>query len=148
VSHYQTWLLLAGPLLCTGCQSTPTEETRHAATVLINHHTDEQIESATKAVFTSHGYESPHQEGEIQVFQKKAPFMRSLEYGDWYAGAVWEKITVRREQGDNDSTKIICDRSLVQEPSDPLFQQEHKMMGLNKHCQTMLEEVARRLGDR
>ena len=140
--------LVVGALVCVSCQSTTTLEPNRAAAVVIGNHSKEDINAAIKMVFEGQGYESVRDEANEQIFQKKGSFMNSFKYGDWYSGAVWERIKVHQRENEPGRTVIDCDVYMVQEHDDPLFQSERKMTGRKRRCQELLNEVAKRLENR
>jgi hypothetical protein len=102
----------------------------------------DQIKAATRATFQHHQFEPARPEGDELVFQKRGTFMNSFMSADWFDGPAWIRVKVFQHPLDTERTLLDCDIYVVQQPEDPLFQQERKLEGRNKTYQQILEEIA------
>ena len=137
-----TWLVAAVlALTAAGCHTPQGPETNRAAAVMIKDRSAIQITDATKAVFTRHAYEAARAEDDEMVFQKPGTFMNALVHGDWYSGAVWERVKIYQRNLSPTQTVLEGDIYMVQQPEDPLFQKEQKLTGHKNRLQKLLEEV-------
>ncbi len=138
-------LLAAMATLTAGCKSTPKSPTLRCAGVVIRNCSDEQIRDKVTKVFKDHGFETARPEADELVFQRPGTAWETFVRGDWYSGAVWQRVRVYQRPLEPGQTLVDCDLFYVQEHEDPLFQKEVKARGKNSNCQKLLDEVARGL---
>jgi hypothetical protein len=107
-----------------------------------------EIQEATEYVFKLHGFDPAPEDHNDLVFQRKGSFMNGVVWGDWYGGPVWVRIKVFLSQLDDSRTLVDCDVYMVQEPEDPLFQEERKVHADKGECQKLLDEVPARIAQK
>jgi len=139
-------LLALVALTAAGCHTPHSPQSNRAASVLIKDRSAEQINDATKLVFARHAYEPAHADADELVFQKPGTFMNALMHGDWYSGAVWERVKLYQRPLNPSETVLEGDFYMVQQPEDPFFQKEQKVNAHKSKLQKMLDEVAAGLG--
>lgn len=133
------------PALFAGCQSPRVLEPDRAGAIIITNRAPEQISAATKETFQLHQFDQTRSDGPELVFQKQGTFMNSVWTPDWASGPVWVRVKVFQRSLDAERTLLDCDVYMVQQPEDPLFQQERKLGGRKQKYQSLLEEIAENL---
>ena len=112
------------------------------ASIMVTNEPPDKIDKAVRSVFKKHAFEEAKGEKDEIVFQRPGSFMSSFIYGDWYSGAVWERVKIYQRELDSERTVVECDGYMVQEHDDPLFQKEKLQYGkTKKHLQELLNEV-------
>jgi hypothetical protein len=72
-------------------------------------------------------------------------FMDAVLTSDWASGPAWVRVRVFQQPLDAERTLLDCDVYMVQQPEDPLFQQERKLRGRKQQYQALLDEIAENL---
>ena len=129
-------------VVSTGCQSPSKLGSNRVAAVVIKNASPEHIKDAVKIVLEREGFEAAPQDENELIFQKKASFGSSFMYGDWYGGAVWERLKLYLRDLKPDETLLDCDVFMVQEPDDPLFEKVRKVKARKSECQRLLDEIS------
>jgi len=133
------------PALFAGCQSPHVLEPERAGAIIITNHAPEQISAATKETFQLHQFDQTRSDGPELVFQKMGTFMDAVLTSDWASGPAWVRVRVFQRPLDAERTLLDCDVYMVQQPEDPLFQQERKLRGRKQQYQALLDEIAENL---
>jgi hypothetical protein len=133
------------PALFAGCQSPHVLEPERAGAVIITNHAPEQISAATKQAFQLRQFDQTRSDGPELVFQKMGTFMDAVLTSDWASGPAWVRVRVFQQPLDAERTLLDCDVYMVQQPEDPLFQQERKLRGRKQQYQALLDEIAENL---
>ena len=143
-------LLLAGTgltslLLLTGCQSNKPGSSSHAA-LEIKGHPAEAIQATTVVVFAEKGYTLRTNTPTVMLFDRPATSGEKLKYGDWMNDGMLMSVKVRLQSQPNETYLLRADAYMIQDPNDPIFREESRLMLFNaKTYRKMLEEVANRL---
>jgi hypothetical protein len=111
------------------------------AAVVVTNASPKEIQEATEKVFKTNGFDPAPEDNNDLVFQRKGSFMNGLFYGDWYQGGVWVRIKVFLSELDPTRTMVDCDVYMVQDPDDPLFQEERKVKADKNECQRLLDQI-------
>src|SRR3954469_12517936 len=87
-------IALLAAVFAAGC-STPKNKTGspRLASIIVVDRSPEQIDGALLKVFQSHGYTVRHRDEKL-MFEKPGTLSEGLFHGDWYSGAVTERIQV------------------------------------------------------
>ena len=134
-------------LVWAGCRSHPDTPSTRLASVLITNHPVVEVEAATEAVFTDHGYQKiPSKTGQL-VFEKEGTGMNTLVYGDWSSKKVWVRVKLYTHYLSSVQQVLLdCDAFMVAEHGDQHFEEEHKLTTVHRaRFQDLLDEVSKRL---
>lgn len=138
-------LAFAGVVLLTGCKSSKPGGSSHAA-VEIKGHPAEAIQATTVAVFAEKGYTLRTNTPTVMLFDRPATTGEKWKYGDWMNEGMLMSVKVRMQSQPNDTYVLRADAYMIQDPADPVFREESRLMLLNaKNYRKMLEEVSLRL---
>jgi hypothetical protein len=118
--------------------------------VVISDRSLSQVEAATQAVFTEHGYQMTPPRGGPLVFEKEGTGMNTLVYGDWSGKKVWIRIKVFLHALDSTAQVLLeCDAYMIGEHGDIHFEEEHKLTRVHRgRFQELLDEVSQRVNRR
>jgi hypothetical protein len=126
-----------------GCASPRKLGSHRVAAVIIKGSSPEAIKASAKTVFEKHEFDSAPEDDNDLVFQKKASFMNSFVYADWYSGAAWVRAKLYQKELKPGETLLDCDVFIVQDPDDPFFQKERKVRASKSQFQQLLDQVKR-----
>lgn len=130
-----------------GCHSASQTEPAHFASVEIHGNTPGQIRSVATEVFRENGYITARSESETMIFEKKGSKWDNLAYGDWM-GSVWVRVEASLVPVAEATFRLQC-RAYFVEDRGETTETDVKMAHLRKRpFQDMLEEIARRLGQK
>lgn len=136
---------LTGLLLLSGCQSDKPGGSSHAA-VEIKGHTAEAIQATTVAVFAENGYTLRTNTPTSMWFDRPATTGEKVKYGDWMNEGMLMSVKVRLQSQPKDTYLLRADAYMIQEPTNPVFREESRLMLFNaKTYRKYLEEVSNRL---
>src|SRR5215813_14860577 len=141
------FLLLPFLLLASaGCRSHPDTPSTRLASVLITNHPVVEVEAATEAVFTEHGYQTIRSKSSHLVFEKEGTGMNTLVYGNWSPKKVWVRVKVDADYLSSLQQVLLeCDAFMVAEHGDQHFEEEHKLTAVHRgRFQDLLDEISRR----
>jgi hypothetical protein len=141
------WITLAVACLLSGCSSTPPNKTgsHRLASIIVENRSADQIDASLVKVYESHAFHLRRKDDNL-IFEKPGTIMNTLAYGDWYGGAVWERIVIYQTELEPGRTLVDCDAFMVQEPDDPLFQKVRQVYGSRRsNCQELLDAVSQDL---
>jgi hypothetical protein len=133
--------------LLAGCSSPRPTDQMSDTTVLILNRTPQEISSAIKETYKRHQFENTSSKDGELVFEKRGTVMNDIMSPNWLDGPTWVRVKVFQRQLDSDRTLIDYGVYLVQQPDDPMFQQEHPYGGHKKEFRSLMQEVARNLNE-
>lgn len=138
-------LELVALLLVTGCQSSKPGSASHAALEIKGFPRDD-VWTTTIIVFAEQGYQLRTNYPTQLVFDRPATTGEKLKYGDWMNDGMVMEIKVRLQELEADTTLLRADAYVVQDPVNPVFRSERRIMSLSgKPYRKMLEDVLHRL---
>jgi predicted component of type VI protein secretion system len=136
---------LVALMLVTGCQSSKPGSASHAA-LEIKGYPHDDIWTTTIIVFAEQGYELRTNSPTKLVFDRPATTGEKLKYGDWMNDGMVMQIKVRLQELEANTTLLRADAYAVQDPVNPVFRSERRIMSLSgKPYRLLLEEVLHRL---
>jgi len=139
------WAGLVALLLVTGCQSSQPGSASHAALVIKGYPRDD-IFTTTIVVFAEEGYRLRTNSAPQLNFERPATSSEKFKYGDWINSGMAMEVKVRLQELDADTCLLRADAYVVQDPHDPSFRSERRIMSLNgKPYREILDEVLHRL---
>ena len=136
-------------LLVTACQSFNSPPGNNLASVTITDRTMPQITSAIQSAFGAH-YFTGGQTGPYQfTYQRPGSRMNNLAYGSYFFD---EKVTVRVVVNVRPVSRsqflLSCNAWLIEDESDPVFQDAHQVRPLRKWpYDQLLQDIRKQLGE-
>ncbi len=139
------WLGLLALLLVVGCQSSKPGSSSDAA-VEIKGHSLDRIWTTTVVVFAEQAYRLRTNSATQLNFDRPASTGEKLKYGDWMNDGMMMEVKVRLQELTSDTTLLRADVYVVQDPTNPSFRSERRIMSLShRPYQKLLEDVQHRL---
>jgi len=134
-------------VLLTGCQSVTAPGSGNHASVLISGAREKTIRQAITSVFQHDGYTLVSGSQERMVFERPARSWDSIKWGGWGQGAtVIMRVKVGVETITGDTHEVSCSAFYVTDSGDRAFEDEHRLMLLNRqHYQKLLNEASRQV---
>jgi hypothetical protein len=137
---------LAAMLLCSGCKSAHEPGGTSHVVEQIDGHTLAEIQEAASAVFGEEGYTLATRTPTLMVFDRPGSRRDAAKYGGWMGEGVTMRVRVAFTELAGDSYRLQADAYAVQNGSDPFFQDENRVLLLNRApYRRMLNDVASRL---
>ena len=132
------WLLLAGAVCLTGCQSTDQADSGDMASVEISGHTEVEIQRATAKVFMSNDY----QQADRLTFEKQGTGWDKMAYGGWSPNAVWIKMRVNITPAEMDKYILGCNAFIVTDRNVATMEEEKKLsISHRSECKKILDQI-------
>ena len=133
-------------LFQAGCRtSSPGHGTSHAA-VIIPDHTDAEVRQVARQVFAEDGYSVHHTGADLLEFRRAGSSMDRMKFGDWMDDGVSIRAKLKISTLADGAHLLQLDMYSFKESKDVFFQEETRMVLLNRrHYQKLLDEIVRRL---
>ena len=130
-----------------GCQSAHEPGGTSHAAVTIKNRSDQEIRQVVKAVMAEDGYSFVTEGESFMGFQRPGSRRDAVKWGGWVDGqgvVIRAKLTMTRLS--EESRLLQLDMFAVRDAEDSFFEQESRMMMLNKApYRELLREVEKRL---
>lgn len=138
IHRLAAWVLLFGLACLTGCKTTDTAHTGHAASVEISGHTKAEIQQAATKVFQAHGYTKISD----LIFEKPGSVWDTANYGGWSSSPVWIRIKCDLESTDTHQYVLGCDAYIVEGHGEVGTEVERKLwFSRRSECKAILNEI-------
>ncbi len=138
-------LCAAGWVVLAGCQSDKTSSGSSDG-VVIQGNTPGQIRVAAEEVCREHGFVVARPGSELVVVEKPGSRMNNIAYGNWVdKKGVWLRLKLTVSQVGEARHRLECQAFLVRDRGGST---EEEIRTRNRPYQSLLEEVAARLGQR
>jgi hypothetical protein len=133
--------------LLAGCQSATAPGSGNHASVSISGATGKTIRQAVASVFQHDGYTLVSGSQEPMVFERPASSWDSAKWGGWgHGGIVMMRVKIRVEMITAGTHVVTCSAFYVTDSGDRVFEDEHRLMLLNRQpYQKLLEEASRQV---
>jgi len=139
------WVGLVVLALMTGCQSSKPGSASHAA-LEIKGYPHDDIWTTTIVVFAEEGYQLRTNSAVLLCFDRPASTGEKVKYGDWMNDGMRMEIKVRLQDLTADTCLLRADAYIVQDPTDPSFRSERRIMSFSGNpYRKLLEAVLHRL---
>ncbi len=148
--HFTPLLALAAALLLVaGCQSFTSPPANGLASVTITNRSLPQITAAIQEVFNTHYFEGGPMTPTTFRFERPGSRMNNLAYG---SAMFNEKVTIRvdlqLELLPPDQAVLSCRAAMIEDASDPVFQEKYPVRSLRKWpYEDLLKDIKQQLGE-
>jgi hypothetical protein len=115
-----------------GCQSARQPGTNSHAAVTIKGRTDQEIRQVVRAVMAEDGYSFVTEGHDFMGFQRPGSRGDAIKWGGWYGEGVVVRAKLKMSTLADESRLLQLDMYAVRDAGDSFFEEENRMMMLNK----------------
>jgi hypothetical protein len=152
-TRYAAWtgLLLLAAIFANGCASADKPASASFASVIISHHTPQEIRTATDTVFQQNGYQAMGEQSGALVYEREATGREQRDYAGFVGAHEGEKVDIRVrvkiEVKDSSSYWLTCKAYAVCNPGQPVFETTTALFGFQSGSyQKLLDKVKGTVG--
>jgi len=146
-------LSIAFAALCVlglvGCQSARQPGSNSHAAVTIKGRTDTEIRQVVRVVLAEDGYSFVTEGHDFMGFQRPGSRRDALKWGGWYGEGVVVRAKLKMSTLADESRLLQLDMYSVRDAGDGFFEDENRMMMLNKApYRALLRKVEKQLASK
>ncbi|MFO1477501.1 MAG: hypothetical protein U1F98_12710 [Verrucomicrobiota bacterium] len=134
-------------LAATGCQTFSDKVPNTLASVTVKNQSNAAIAEATTQVFQNHGFHCTVPGSTQMTFERPGTRKNYAQYGSLvFNETIIIRVTVYIKKLGGDSTELACKAWIVEDPNDPVFEDDHRVRELNRWpYEDLLEDVRKAL---
>jgi len=137
---------ILGLLVLVGCQSGRQPGSNSHASTTIKGRTDQEIRQAVRAVLAEDGYSFVTEGHDFMGFQRPGSRSDAIKWGGWYGEGVVVRGKLKMTTLADESRLLQLDMYAVRDAGDAFFEEENRMMMLNKApYRALLRKVEKQL---